>query len=102
MAEKLGICVNSDSLLNHVIGLAKAGKAAGKEVEIFFTGAGVVLTQDSRFSELLGQGRIGVCEVSYIDRGLKGKEVPGLVDKDFVTQGRHAEMIEDSDRYVIF
>lgn len=102
MAEKLGICVNSDKHLDHVIGLVKAAKAAGKELECFFTGYGVLLTQHRRFSELIGHGRIGVCEVSYIAHGLKGKEVPGLVDKDFVTQGRHAEMVEDCDRYVIF
>jgi hypothetical protein len=42
-----------------------------------------------------------VCEVSYIDRGYQGKELPGLVDKDFVTQARNAEMVEECDRYVM-
>ncbi len=102
MAEKLGICVNSKNHLDHVIGLVKAAGAAGKEVEIFFTGEAVLLSQDPKFSELIGKGRIGICEVSYFAHGLKGKEVPGLVDKDFVTQGRHADMVEESDRYVIF
>ncbi len=102
MTAKLGICVNSSDHLDHVIRLAKAANAAGKEVEVFFTGEGVLLSQDPGFSELIGEGRIGICEVSYFAHGLKGKEVPGLVDKDFVTQGRHAEMVEDCDRYVIF
>ncbi len=101
MSEKLGICVATRHNLHHVIGLAKAAKAGGKDVEIFFTGEGVHCTQDPRFSELLGTGRVTVCEVSYIANGYQGKEVPGLVDKDFVTQARNAEMVEECDRYII-
>ncbi|HEY6104925.1 MAG TPA: DsrE family protein [Anaeromyxobacteraceae bacterium] len=87
----------------HVVGLAKAARAAGKEVKVFFTGEGVHLTQDPRFAELLelGVGKVMVCEVSYIANGYKGKPLPGLRDKDFVTQGRNAEMVEECRRYVV-
>ena len=101
MTGRLGICVATGNHLEHVIGLSKAAKAAGKEVEIFFTGDGVHLTKDPRFGELLGTGKVKVCEVSYIANGYRGQEVPGLVDKDFVTQGRNAEMVEECDRYII-
>ena len=101
MPERLGICVASEAHLQHAIGLAKAAKVGGRNVEIFFTGEGVRLTQDPRFSELLDIGRVSVCEVSYIANGLRGKPVAGLVDKDFVTQGRNAEMVDECDRYVI-
>ena len=101
MAESIGICVSTQNNLHHVIGLAKAAKNAGKQVEIFFTGDGVELTQDPRFSELIDIAQVAVCEVSYIDRGYQGKELPGLVDKDFVTQARNAEMVEECDRYVM-
>ncbi len=103
MPETLGICVATKNSIAHVIGLAKAAKAAGKEVKVFFTGEGVHLTQDPRFSELLvlGQGNVGVCEVSYIANGYKGKALPGMRDKDFVTQGRNAEMVEECERYVV-
>ena len=101
MSEKLGICVSKQGCFHHVFGLSKAAKKAGKQVDIFFTGDGVHLTQDGHFSQLLETGRVAVCEVSYIDRGYKGKEVPGLVDKDFVTQARNAEMVEECERYVI-
>ena len=97
----LGICVATKSQIAHVIGLAKAAKAAGKTVELFFTGEGVHLTHDPRFGELLGTGKIGVCEVSYIANGFKGKEVKGLGFKDFVTQARNAEMLEKCERYVV-
>ena len=110
MTSALGICVSTTSQMPHVVGLAKAARAAGKEVEIFFTGEGVRLTQDRRFAELLEvaragsrrtRGQVTVCEVSYIANGLQGRPVPGLVDKDFVTQGRNAEMVEECERYVV-
>lgn len=103
MPETLGICVATRNSIAHVVGLAKAAKAAGKEVKVFFTGEGVHLTHDPRFAELLelGQGKVGVCEVSYIANGYKGKALPGMRDKDFVTQGRNAEMVEDCERYVV-
>lgn len=102
MSNSLGICVATRNQLKHVVGLAKAAKAAGKEVEIFFTGEGVHLTQDPGFSEVISAAtKCTVCEVSYIANGLKGKEVPGLKYKDFVTQARNAEMVEHCERYVV-
>lgn len=101
MTQSLGICVATRNQWNHVVGLARAAKAAGKAVEIFFTGEGVLLTQEPRFAELLDSAKVTVCEVSFIANGLKGKEVPGLKYKDFVTQARNAEMVEHCERYVV-
>ena len=101
MQNKLGILVATQNNMRHVLGLAKAANAADTFTEIFLTGNGVHLTQDLRFSELLDAARVGVCEVSYFDRGYRGVDVPGLADKDFVTQGRNAEIVETSDRYLI-
>jgi peroxiredoxin family protein len=110
MTETLGICVATKGQMAHVLGLARAARAAGKEVRIFFTGEGVHLTQDPRFQELLEtartgsalpHGQVAVCEVSYIANGLKGKALPGMRDKDFVTQGRNAEIVEECQRYVV-
>jgi predicted peroxiredoxin len=101
MTQTLGICVASRGQMAHVVGLARAAKAAGKEVKIFFTGEGVHLTHDPRFAELHGYGKVAVCEVSYIANGFKGQPLPGMRDKDFVTQARNAEMVEECERYVI-
>ena len=101
MADTLGICVATQNCFQHALGLARAARAAGKEVEIFLTGEGIELTKHSQFSELLETADVTVCEVSYIARGYKGQTVPGLVDKDFVTQARNAEMVEECDRYLI-
>jgi hypothetical protein len=85
----------------HLLGLARAASRVGTDTEVFLTGEGVHLTQDTRFPELLDVARVGVCEVSYHAYGYKGVEVPGLVYKDFVTQGRNAEMVEECDRYLV-
>ncbi len=97
--------------MEHVIGLARAARKAGKEVEVFFTGEGVLLTKDPRFPELLDvarsgsakpHGQVTCCEVSYMAQGLTaGKATSGLRDKDFVTQGKNAEMVEECERYVV-
>jgi predicted peroxiredoxin len=99
--ERLGICVTTHRHMDHLIGITKAAKASGKSVDIFFTADGVHLTQHPRFSELLVADRVSVCEVSYIAFGYQGKAVAGLNDKDFVTQARNAEMVEECDRYIV-
>ncbi len=110
MKETLGICVATKNRMEHVVGLARAARAAGKEVRIFFTGEGVHLTKDPRFGELLDVARAGssqphgqvtVCEVSYMACGYQEKATSGLRDKDFVTQGRNAEMVEECQRYIV-
>ncbi len=45
--------------------------------------------------------QVDLCEVSFQANGLEG-DVPGLNFKNFATQAKNAEMIEDSDRYLVF
>ena len=101
MAEKLGIFVSSDKHLRHVIGITKAAEAAGKEVTIFFTAKGVLLTQAPEFQELMNLGKKSLCHFSYKAMGLEGKPAPGIEEKDFGSQVRHAEMIREVDRYIV-
>ncbi len=110
MAQKLGICVATKGRMADVIGLTKAATKAGKEVEVFMTGEGVQLTKDPLFAQLVEvakagssnpHGHVTVCEVSFIANGFKDKNLPGMRDKDFVTQGRNADMVEQCDRYVV-
>ncbi len=106
----LGICVATKDRMGHVLGLARAARKAGKEVRVFFTGEGVHNTHDPLFGELLDvakkdstrtRGQVVVCEVSYDANGFKGRPVPGLGDKDFLTQAVNAEMVEECERYVV-
>jgi len=101
MAETLGILVGTDKHLDHVINLTEAAKTKGKEVEIFFSGQGVMLTQSADFEKLVGKAKLSVCDVSFRANGLQG-DVPGVGFKDFATQARNAEMIGKADRYVVF
>ncbi len=101
MAETLGILVGTDKHLDYVINLAGAAQAKGKDVEIFFSGPGVMLTQSADFEKLVGKAKLSVCDVSFRANGLEG-DVPGVGFKDFATQARNAEMITNADRYVVF
>jgi len=101
MGKSLGIFVSSDRHLDKIIALCKAAKRKDVEVSIFFTHLGTLLTQDPRFSELQGLAKMSLCNVGFESHGLK-KPVPGLTDKDYATQARHGEMIEECDRYVVF
>jgi hypothetical protein len=103
MADTLGILVSSDKHLDHVVELVSAAHAKGKQTQVFFTGSAVHLTIEPRFAELAGKAKIWICDVSFRSNGLHGREddVPGVDFKSFATQGRNAEMLAESDRYVV-
>ncbi len=100
MKAPLGIMISTKDSLNHLLGLVAAVEKQGVKAEIFLTGDGVLLTQDPRFGELAGRARMALCEVSFRAHELKG-EVPGMGFKDFATQAKHAEMLEDCDHYIM-
>lgn len=100
MADTLAILVSTRESLPHLLGLVAAAAKRGLEVRIFFTGEGVLVTQEPRFQELVGQAKMALCEVSFRGLGLKG-EVPGIGYKDFATQARHAEMVEEFRHYLV-
>ena len=101
MAESLGVLVSSDKHLDKVINLCRAAKKKGVETTLFFTHLGTLLTQDPRFAKLEGLGKLSLCNVGFEGHGLK-RPVPGVDEKDYATQARNGEMIEDCDRYVVF
>ncbi|MBL7213768.1 MAG: peroxiredoxin [Desulfobacteraceae bacterium] len=101
MAKSLGVFVTSDRHLDKVIDLCKAAKNNGIEATVFFSHLGTLLTQDPRFAELDGLGKLSLCNVGFEDHGLK-PPVPGVDEKDYATQARNGEMIEECDRYVVF
>ena len=106
--ERLGILVPTDKNLNHLIGVAKAAKKAGKVITVFFTHTGVLLTQEAKYPELAeiinrDEGdEISLCNVRWEELGLKGKPVPAAMgDKDLATQSRHCAMLGTCDRYLV-
>ena len=102
MARSLGVFVSSDKHLDKIIKLCRAaGEKGDVELTIFFSHVGTLLTQDPRFAELEGMGKLSLCNVGFESHGLK-PHVPGIGEKDYATQARNGEMIEDCDRYVVF
>lgn len=102
MAQTIGILVRSEEYFSSLLQLCRAAYEKGCRVMVFFSGRGVLLTQESEFPALLDTATPYVCEVSYRANGLQGVEVPGVGFKQFVTQARNAEMIAESDRYLVF
>jgi len=102
MPEQLGILVITDNSLDHLIGLTRAAVLKGKKVSIFFTGRGVLLTQEKRFAELESLAEMSLCQVSFESLGLdRTIPIPGISGKGFASQARHADLIYYSDRYLV-
>jgi hypothetical protein len=103
MADTLGILVSSDRHLPYVVELVRAAHAKGTRTQVFFTGSGVHLTLEPDFAKLAGLAKIWICDVSFRANGYHGREdeVPGVDFKSFATQGRNAEMLAESDRYIV-
>ena len=87
--------------MDYIVSLTEAAVKKKKAVEIFFTGQGVLLTQTPEFRKLVGKAKLSLCDNSFRALGLQG-DVPGLGFKDFATQAKNAELIKNSDRYVVF
>ena len=100
MTDSLGILVNTDKYLDYVVNLTRAAHSKGKEIQIFFTGKGVLLTLNPDFKKLVGKAKLAICDVSFRSNGLD--DVPGVGFKDFATQAKNAEMVANMDRYVVF
>lgn len=101
MSKSLGVFVSSDQHLDKIIRLCHAAKKKDVEVTIFFSHIGTLLTQDPRFGELDGLAKMSLCNVGFESNGLK-PPVPGIGDKDYASQARNGELIEECDRYVVF
>jgi hypothetical protein len=102
MAKSLGVFVSSNEHLDKIIKLCQAAKKKGDvEVTIFFSHLGTLLTQDPRFGELEGLAKMSLCNVGFESHNLK-PPVVGIGEKDYATQARNGELVEECDRYVTF
>ncbi len=107
MADKeiLGILVPTDNYIDHLIGVARAAKKAGKALCIFLTHDGVRITQNPKYQELaeiVSPDEISLCNVSWDEIGLKDQPIPaGMGPKDLASQSRHCALIKKCDRYMV-
>jgi peroxiredoxin family protein len=98
--EMLGIMVTKYENVEHIAGVAKAARAAGKAVTIFLTDEAVRFTKDPKFLELL---KVGGVELSCCDHSC---EQVGLHEKtdgiSYGSQYNNATMLHDSARVLVF
>ena len=101
MAKSLGIFVTNPDNMNHVMGIAKAAKAKGCDLKVFFTWTGTHLAKDPQFPELCGMADVSICLDSYKKMGYAQDDVPeGLTPEKMATQTQHGIIIEDYDCYI--
>ena len=100
----MGILVSSDRYLDYVVRLTIAACEKGKEVHLFFTGRGVLLTLAPEFKELVGKAKLAVCDISFRAFDLHGREseVPDADHIEFATQATNAQILSKADRYLVF
>lgn len=103
MAKSLGIFVTNPDNFRHVMGIAKAAKAKGSKVKIFFTWTGTKCAKtEPEFEALCNLADdVAICVDSYQKMGYDRTDVPaGLDEKKMATQAQHGEIIEDYDCYI--
>ena len=98
--EMLGIMVTKYENLDHIAGVVKAARAAGKAVTLFMTDEGVRFTRDPKFIELL---KVDGVEFACCDHSC---ERVGIHDKtagiSYGSQYNNAGMLHDSARVLVF
>jgi peroxiredoxin family protein len=98
---KLGILVNTDRRLGHVLGLTAAAAAKNHEVVIFAMDEGVRLLDDASFAGLAGAERVSLSFCSHSARE-HGVETEGRPEGITVgSQLNNAMMAQAVDRLVV-
>ncbi|MGD8561114.1 MAG: hypothetical protein PVG03_01195 [Desulfarculaceae bacterium] len=100
MAQTLGILVTSDRYMDHLLGICRAAGQADKDVKIFLTHRGVLLSQAPEFAALQEMAHISLCRQNYQAFGLQDEAAP-VPEEDFTTQARHALLLSQCDRYLV-
>ncbi|MAF47682.1 MAG: hypothetical protein CMM10_05430 [Rhodospirillaceae bacterium] len=98
---KLGILVNTDRRLDHILGLATAARAKNHEVVIFAMDRGARLMENDRFGELAGRDGISVsvCDHSARENGATlGDNAEAIV---MGSQLNNAMMAQEVDRLIV-
>jgi sulfur relay (sulfurtransferase) complex TusBCD TusD component (DsrE family) len=100
-AMKLGILVNTDRHLTHILGLAAAATAKNHEFAIFTMDQGVRLLDDESFAELGGADGVSlsVCGHSAREQGISTEGRPAGVTVG--SQLNNAMMAQSVDRMIV-
>ncbi len=99
---KIGILVNTDKYLDHILGMVKAALSRGHKITIFVMDAGTKLLENPTFAELslLHGVAISFCDLSASKEGVKKEDLPTEIQSG--SQYNNAVMINESDRVLVF
>ncbi len=97
--KKLGILVNTDKNLKHLLGICRVAKDAEVEVLLFIMDDGCFLIEKEVFRELCKEECITavMCDHSYREKGFTEE----LVEVKHGSQFDHAVIANECDRYVV-
>ncbi len=98
---KLGILVNTDKNLGHILGITKAAVEKGHEVIIFNMDEGVGLLSEPAFRALCGAKGVSMsfCDHSTHVFNVSKEGIPGEIICG--SQYNNAVMNQDADRVVV-
>lgn len=98
---KLGILVNTDRHLDHILGLATAARTKGHEVVIFAMDEGVRLLDNAAFADLGGLEGVSLsfCSHSAREQGVETDGRPAGITVG--SQLNNAMMAQAVDRLVV-
>lgn len=97
---KLGILVNTDRHLEHILGLTAAARAKDHEVVIFAMDDGVRLLDDESFADLCSQDGVSMsfCSHSAREQGIDTEGRPASITVG--SQLNNAMMAQAVDRMI--
>lgn len=96
---KLGILVNTDRNLKHILGITESALRKGHEVSIFVMDEGVRLLRDERFTGLCKRVSMSFCDHSTHVLNVSKEGIP----EDIIcgSQYNNAVMAHDSDKVIV-
>jgi len=99
---KLGILVNTDKHLGHILGMVKAALSRGHEITIFVMDTGTMLLNNPAFDELclLHGVSMSFCELCANKGGVITEGLPAEIQCG--NQYNNAVMVNESDRVLVF
>lgn len=96
--KKLGILVNTDKNLEHLLGLCRAAEKGGVEVSLFVMDDGTHLLKRKEFQKLIDAGvSTAICDHSYREKGY----TETLENVKHGSQFDHALITHECDRYIV-
>lgn len=98
---KLGILVNTDRHLEHIVGITRAASEKGHEVVIFSMDDGTHLLQNPTFTDLgeLDRVSMSLCRHSAEAHNIELDDIPGAITRG--SQFENAVMSHEADRIIV-